>query len=86
MRGRVAAEREEVGFPEVSRGEKGRERKREGGRESEREELVIINNAYKRSGRGESRHKTSRNITSAKPPPRLCRALVKINLTVVNWT
>ena len=35
--------------------------------------------------RGESRHKTSQNITSAKPPRR-CRALVKINLTVVNWT
>lgn len=86
MRGRVAAEREEVGyrfpFGEVGRGEKERENGRQGGRE----ELVIINNAYKRCGRGESRHKTSRNITSAKPPPRLCRALVKINLTVVNWT
>lgn len=56
------------------------------GKTGGREELVIINNAYKRCGRGESRHKTSRNITSAKPPPRLCRALVKINLTVVNWT
>ena len=36
-------------------------------------ELVIINNAYKRSGRGESRHKTSQNITSAKPPRRVSR-------------
>lgn len=51
MRGRVAVARESERLPynpEVSRGEKEKERGR--GRE-----LVIINNAYKRSGRGESR-------------------------------